>query len=154
MEIKENWVKTAVGAVVVAAFFGVVWSWLFSCLITTFMKDDVTFAGILPFGLVFGALIAGVGVYLRTVPYKMISESVRMDDRSAFLPELERALTKAGYVPEKKSGSEDVRVYECAQSLDSLYKRKVMVQLAEDTATLVGPKASLKRVRKVLQASG
>jgi hypothetical protein len=151
METRENWVKTVVGAIVLAALLGVLWAWLFSCLITTFMQEDATFLSILPFGIAFGVLMTAIGVYLRTVPFKMVTESVTFDDREAFLFKVERALAKAGYASKAGSQSDDLRLFECAQSLDSLYKRNVTVQLAEDTATFVGPRASLKRVRKELQ---
>jgi hypothetical protein len=156
VETKENWVKTIVVAIVVVAVVGVVWSWFMSCAGTTLMKDDASFLSVLPFGIALGVLLAAVGVYLRTVPFKLVTGSLPFDNRETFLFKLDRALQKAGYVPkaESESDSDDLRVFECAQSLDSLYKRNITVELGDDTASLVGPKASLKRVRKALQGGG
>ena len=153
METKENWGKTIAGAIVFVVFAGVFWSWFMSCGGTYLMKEDTPFRSVLPFGIAFGVLTAAVGVYLRTVPFKIVTDSLPFDDRETFLSRLDRSLEMAGYAAtsESESDSDDLRVFECAQSLDSLYKRNVTVRLADGTAILVGPKASLKRVRKALQ---
>jgi hypothetical protein len=151
METRENWVKTIVVATVVAVLLGVGFAAGFSFLVRTFLHDEeATFLNVLPFGLGFGILMISIGLFLRLVRYKLITESMTFEDKTAFLVTLEKAIGKIEYRPKTEEG--DLWIFECdSDDLDTLIKRNIAVKFEGNGATLAGPKASLKKLQEALQ---
>jgi hypothetical protein len=119
------------------------WSWLFGVM------QNRPFSEIIPFGLAGGILFGLFFGILMAFMMRRETQSVPFEDRSEFLQRLKAVISQIRYVP-------------AAQSTAMLFFKPrfgagvgagIRVELRSDRAEIVGPKANLSKLVKLLEKS-
>lgn len=129
--------------VALSVFGGLGWSFLFALFVRKPYSD------ILPFGFLFGAMVALAFAILRVTSGKVVEDSIPFERQDDFLPKMKAALDKLKYRWESKKG--EVSEWKCVGP-DAIFLENVAVKLEDHLAIIVGPKSIVKRLKKVIAA--
>lgn len=95
------------------------------------------------FGILFGLVAGLLGAYFN----RSATISVSFRNKKTFIKTLEQALSEMGF--QKKSQLEEFAVYQ-KSAISTLFSGKVLVQIDQNSATIIGRSSNIKRLSQII----